>query len=82
MHTNPGGRLNLTGDSADLVINGVSLNERLGQIEQQLAILVPHPELEQEFEQLTHLRNQYDALAQELREKKRAWDLLKNTDQK
>jgi hypothetical protein len=76
------GKLKLSGSDADVLINDVSLKDTLAQIQQHLAILVPHPELERDFEQLTHLRNQYDALAQELREKKQAWDLLKNTDQK
>jgi len=66
----------------DIEIDGLSLRQTLDKLNQRLAILQPNPELEADFEQLRQLREQYEQLEQELMEKTRAWNTLKNTDTK
>jgi hypothetical protein len=46
-------------------------------VEQRLNILRPNPELEQEWDQLRALGEQYRELEQQLKEKSRMWDTLK-----
>jgi hypothetical protein len=70
------GRLSLTGDHADIEINGVSLSDTLAAINEKLAILVPNPALEQESAELAAIRREYIKLEKQLIEKKLAWELL------
>jgi len=70
------GKLSLTGDHADLEINGVSLSDTLAAINEKLAILVPNPALEQESAELAAIRQEYVTLEKKLLEKKLAWELL------
>mgnify|MGYP000132381639 FL=1 len=70
------GKLSLTGDHADIEINGVSLNDTLAAINEKLAILVPNPALEQESAELAAIRQEYVTLEKKLLEKKLAWELL------
>ena len=72
----PSGTLRLTGDDADIDINGVSLNETLRAIQDRLAILRPNAELESRWQELRDLREQYQRLEAEIREKEQAWSLL------
>jgi hypothetical protein len=71
------GRMELLGDEADLVINGVSLVDALKGIQDRLNILRPNPAIEAEWDQLRELGDQYRKLEAELLEKQRAWDILK-----
>jgi molybdopterin converting factor small subunit len=61
----------------DIEIRGKSLATVLETLEDRLAILVPNPKLEEEFEQLAELRRQYVELEKELSEKIKAWNVLK-----
>jgi hypothetical protein len=74
--TRHSGTLDLTGDDADIRINGVSLTETLQGIQDRLAILRPNSELESRWQQLRDLREQYQALERELQEKEQAWAAL------
>jgi hypothetical protein len=74
------GRLSLTGNGADIVINGVSINDTLIGIQERLAILQPNPELEKEFLALATIRNEYIKLEKKLLEKKAVWEALKRDD--
>ena len=74
--TYPSGTLRLTGDDADIDINGVSLTETLRAIQDRLAILRPNAELESRWQELRDLREQYQRLEAEIREKEQAWSLL------
>lgn len=65
----------------DIELDGLSLKETLKKLHERMAILVPNPELEADFEQLANLRRQYMDLEKELKEKAEAWKTLKNTDQ-
>ena len=73
----PSGQIELKGDQADVVINGVSLTETLKGIQDRLNMLRPNAELEAEWDQLRELGQQYRKLEAELKEKQRAWDILR-----
>ena len=75
----PGGQIELKGDQADLIINGVSLVDALKGIQDRLNILRPNPAIEAEWDQLRELGDQYRKLEAELLEKQRAWDILRKT---
>ena len=77
----PSGRMELQGAHADIVMNGVSLNDTLKLIQDRLCMLRPNPELEQEWDQLRDLGDQYRELEKQLIEKQRAWDILKKNEQ-
>ena len=73
----PSGQIELKGDQADVVINGVSLTETLKGIQDRLNMLRPNTALEAEWDQLQELGQQYRRLEAELLEKQRAWEILK-----
>lgn len=75
---NQGGRIECTGENADLVINGKSIKSTLEAIEQRLAILRPDTKLESEWNELKELGDRYRTLEAEIREKMRVWDILKS----
>jgi hypothetical protein len=73
---NAGGQIELRGDKADVVINGVSLKETLEGIQDRLNILRPNTELEAEWNELQELGEQYRKLEAHLLEKQRMWSTL------
>ena len=72
--------MELRGDQADIVINGVSLNDTLRSIQDRLNLLRPNTELEADWDQLRDLGEQYRNLEKQLTEKQRAWDLLRKKE--
>lgn len=74
------GKLSLSGDGADILINEVSLNETLASIQERLAILQPNPALEKEFAELANIRKKYIKLEKKLLEKKAVWEALKQDE--
>jgi len=68
------GKINLSGDNADIVINGVSLMEIL---QDRLNIMVPNPELEKEWAELKRLGDRYRKLEKKLKEQGDMWAKLK-----
>jgi len=62
---------------ADIKFGNVSLMETLREIQSQLGILTPDPELEAEFEELRACAEEYQRLRQKFLEQKRVWDTLK-----
>jgi hypothetical protein len=70
-------KINLTGEDADIVINGKSLTETLQALQERLHILVPNTELEQEWAELKRLGDAYRKLEQDLTEKASMWKALK-----
>ena len=74
------GRMELRGEQADIVINGVSLNDTLKLIQDRLCMLRPNRELEAEWDQLRDLGEQYRKLENQLMEKQQAWDILKKKE--
>jgi hypothetical protein len=72
----PSGRITLTGDDADIEINGESVVSMLKEIRDRLNILQISAEMEQQWDELRALREQYEAKLTECREKSRAWKAL------
>jgi hypothetical protein len=62
---------------SDITVKGRSLTEFMDSVEQRLNILRPNPELEQEWDQLRELGEQYRALEKQLAEKSQMWKTLK-----
>lgn len=79
--TNPSVNIDSDGISmrndTDIKIGDVSLKQFVDDVSKRLAILVPNPKLEADFEQLKELRTQYQALERELTEKAKVWETLK-----
>jgi hypothetical protein len=73
----PSGQLNLTGDNADIVINGQSLNATLTAIQERMGMLVPNAEIEAEWDQLRELAERYRELEKLCKEKSTVWNKLK-----
>ena len=72
--------LSVQGDAefdGDITVKGRSLTEFMDSVEQRLNILRPNPELEQEWDQLRELGEQYRALEKQLAEKSQMWKTLK-----
>jgi len=74
------GKMRISGDDADIEINGISLKQTLEDIQQRMAILQPNPELEKEFKELREIRQKYMQLERNLLEKKEMWDTLNRDD--
>lgn len=72
------GRVRIT--DQDIEFDGVGLRHTLQKMQEHLAILVPNPRLEAEWQELQDLAQRYRDLEIELLEKSRVWDTLKNTD--
>jgi len=68
-------------DGYDIKIGGRSVLATLDTIAQRLAMLETNKELEQEFEELRALGDQYRKLEDELKARMQTWDLLKKNDQ-
>jgi hypothetical protein len=74
---NPGGTIDLRGEDADIVVNGVSLMGKINAIAERLNILDVNRELEEEWDQLRELGERYRELEQELKAKSEMWNVLK-----
>lgn len=78
LSSNPtGAKIQLDGESADIVVNGWSLVDAVKRIEQRLGLFQPNPELETEWEELRVLGEQYRQLEQHIRDKQATFDRLK-----
>lgn len=72
--------IDLQGDDADVVINGVSLTKTLVGIQERLGILETNPALEAEFDELKAAADHYRELEKKFKEQKKVWDTLKKQD--
>jgi hypothetical protein len=70
-------RINLTGDEADIEVNGWSLVDAVKRIEERLDLFQPNPELEKEWAELHELGKKYRELEQYIKDKQATWDRLK-----
>lgn len=77
---NMSGKLSLSGEDADIEINGKSLARAIENIERRLEILHVNPELENEFQELHQLGEQYRKLEKKLLEKQEVWKRLNKSD--
>lgn len=75
--TNASPKIRLDGEGADIEVNGVSLMDMIGKIEQRLNILHPDEKLEAEWAELRELGNRYRELEQHINDKQATWDRLK-----
>ena len=74
------GKMRITGDDADIEIDGISLKETLYKLQERLGILEPNTELENEFAELKQARDKYVQLEKNLLEKKAIWNALNKED--
>jgi len=74
---NQSGTINLRGEDADIIVNGVSLLDKLDAIADRLNLLDVNKELEAEWDQLRELAQRYRELEQELKAKSEMWKTLK-----
>ena len=72
--------LRVSGDAefdGEIKVKGVSLTERLDTIEQRLGILRPNKGLEDKWEKLKELGEEYRKLEKEILDGENVWDILK-----
>ena len=74
---NASGKIDLQGESADITINGTSLQATLAALQERLNWMQPNTELEAEWDQLRELGDRYRELEQQCREKSQMWAKLK-----
>ena len=74
----PSGKIQLEGENSDIEINGESIVGMLREIRDRLNILQVSKEMEQEWDELRVLREQYEAKLAECREKSTIWKALKH----
>jgi hypothetical protein len=77
LNVTPSAKITLTGDDADIEINGESVVSMLREIRDRLNILQVSADMEAEWDELRALREQYETKLAECREKSRAWAALK-----
>jgi hypothetical protein len=75
--SNTSARINLDGEGADIVVNGVSLVDAINSIRDRLNCLQINPELEAEWDELKILGDQYRELERQILDKQATWDRLK-----
>ena len=69
--------LQLNGEGADIIVNGVSLMDKIDKIAERLNIHDLNPKLEAEWDQLRELGEQYRQLEAKLKEQGDMWSKLK-----
>lgn len=74
---NSSAKIKLTGENADIEIGDKSLLGILGAIERQLGLVKLNPELEEEFEELRRIGDQYREAEKRMLEKRKVWETLK-----
>jgi len=75
---NQSATIKLSGEDADIDINGKSMKSWMEQVEQRLNILTVNPELEKEWAELKELGNRYRELEKLCKEKADVWTKLKS----
>lgn len=78
LSTNASGKIQLTGDNADIEVNGVSLMSVINGLKERLNWLEPNPKLESEWDELRELGERYRALEKQCKEKAEVWKKLKS----
>ena len=64
-------------EGADIVVGGKSLTKAIEQIEERLCILHPNPALEERWDKLKELRQQYMEMEKDILEKEKIMKILK-----
>ena len=65
---------------SDIEIDGLSLKATLQAINERMAVMIPNPALEREFEELRVCADRYRELEQKFLEQKAMWETLKKQD--
>ena len=73
----PGGKIVIQGEDADLVIGKKSMRDWMEKVEERLNILTPNPEMEKEWDDLRKLGERYRKLEKKCKEKSDMWNKLK-----
>ena len=71
-------KIQLTGENADIEINGRSLMQILDGLEQRLGLLRCREDLESDWSELKALGDQYRAMVKSIEEKTQMWTTLKS----
>ena len=71
------GKLHLAGSDPDVMIGDMSLKETLASIQKQLGILQSNKGLEERWEKLRKIKEEYEACLADLVEKETIWNELK-----
>jgi hypothetical protein len=74
---NAGGTIELKGESADVIIDGVSLKATLEALHERLNWMQPNTTLEEEWDQLRELGDRYRELEKQCKEKSQMWTKLR-----
>lgn len=64
----------------DIEIGETSLKDFMTNIEQRLALLIPNPKLEKEWQELKDLGDKYRKLEKDIKEKMKTWEILSKDD--
>ena len=75
--TTSSSKINLSGENADIEINGVSLWKTMQEIANRLNIMQTNPELETQWAELRELGEQYRKLEQHILDKQATFDRIK-----
>jgi hypothetical protein len=70
-------KVSISGENADIEINGKSMTAWMERVEQRLNILTPNTELEKEWDDLRRLGERYRKLEKKCKEKALMWETLK-----
>jgi hypothetical protein len=70
-------KINLSGEDADIEVNGWSLVDAVKRIEERLDLFQLNPELEAEWADLKRLGDRYRKLEQRIKDKQATFDRLK-----
>jgi len=73
----PNNKISISGENADIEINGKSMTAWMERVEERLNILTPNAELEKEWDDLRRLGERYRKLENKCREKALMWETLK-----
>jgi hypothetical protein len=74
---NSGGTIDLKGESADIIIDGMSLKATLEALHERLNWMQPNTKLETEWDQLRELGDRYRELEKQCKEKTQMWTKLR-----
>jgi hypothetical protein len=72
-------KVNIT--DKDIELDGLSLRDFMAKVTEHMAIMIPNPKLEEEFNELKELADRYRKLEKKLLEQKEMWETLKKTDE-
>ena len=62
---------------SDIELDGLSMRKTLLDLQERMAIMIPNPKLEEEFEELKLLADRYRELERKLLDQKLVWETLK-----